>query len=155
LYFGSQYLLRSRDQGNSWKKISPDLTGTDPNASHDGPTTTENAMHRGHGVIYTIAPSPLHPGLIWVGTDTGRMRLTRDAGKNWINVTPPSISAWSKVSVIEASHFDPATAYAAIDRHRLSDIGPHIYRTRDSGTTWTEIASGIPSGAYVRAVRED
>jgi photosystem II stability/assembly factor-like uncharacterized protein len=155
LYFGSQYLLRSRDQGNSWEKISPDLTGTDPNASHDGPTTPENAMQRGHGVIYTITPSPLQAGVIWVGTDTGRVSLTRDSGKNWTSVTPPSLPAWSKISVIEASHFDAATAYAAIDRHRLSDIGPHIYRTRDSGKTWTEITSGIPSGAYVRAVRED
>jgi photosystem II stability/assembly factor-like uncharacterized protein len=155
LYFGSQYLLRSRDQGNSWEKISPDLSGTDPNASHDGPTTAENAKQRGHGVIYSIAPSPLQAGSIWAGTDTGLVQLTRDGGKTWSDVTPPALPAWSKISVIDASHFDAATAYAAIDRHRLSDIGPHIYRTHDSGKTWREIVSGIPNGAYVRAVRED
>ncbi len=125
LYFGSQYVLRSRDQGNSWEKISPDLTGTDPNASHDGPTTAENATQRGHGVIYSIAPSPLEAGLIWVGTDTGRINLTRDGGKTWSEVTPPGLSAWSKISMIEASHLAPSSAYAAVDRHRLSDIAPH------------------------------
>ncbi len=155
LYFGSQHLLRSTDQGMSWQKISPDLTGTDPNASREGPATVENAKARGHGVIYTIAPSPLKPGQIWVGTDTGLIHLTRDGGKTWTDVAPRGLPAWSKISLIEASHFDAGTAYAAVDRHRLCDIGPHIYRTHDFGKTWTEVASGIPDGAYVRAVRED
>jgi photosystem II stability/assembly factor-like uncharacterized protein len=158
LYFGSQYLLKSSNQGNSWEKISPDLTGTDPKASqasHQGPTTVDNAKERGHGVIYTIAPSSLKAGLIWVGTDTGLVHLTHDGGKAWNDVTPKTLGAWSKISLIDASHFDPATAYAAVDRHRLSDIAPHIFRTHDSGKSWTEIVSGIPSGAYVRAVRED
>jgi photosystem II stability/assembly factor-like uncharacterized protein len=155
LYFGSQYVLRSRDQGNTWEKISPDLTGTNPAASHDGPTTTENAKQRGHGVVYTIAPSPLSAGLIWIGTDTGLIHLTRDGGKNWNNVSPTATADWSKISLIDASHFDAGTAYAAVDRHRLDDIGPSIYRTHDYGKSWTRINSGIPEGAYVRAVRED
>jgi len=155
LYFGSQYLLKSGNQGNSWEKISSDLTGSDPSASHEGPTTVDNAKQRGHGVIYTIAPSPRNPGLIWVGSDTGLIHLTRDGGKTWTDVTPPGLTAWSKISIIETSHFDEATAYAAVDRHRISDIAPHIYRTRDSGKTWTEIVFGIPQGAYVRSVRED
>jgi hypothetical protein len=154
-YFGSQYLLKSSNQGNSWEKISPDLTGTDPAAPHEGATTVENARQRGHGVIYTIAPSSLKAGLIWVGSDTGLVHLTRDGGKTWSDVTPSGLAAWSKISLIEASHFDPATAYAAVDRHRLGDIGPHIFRTHDSGKTWTETIAGIPNGAYVRAVRED
>jgi photosystem II stability/assembly factor-like uncharacterized protein len=155
LYFGSQYVMKSSDRGNSWQEISPDLTGTDAKASQEGPLSVANARERGHGVIYTIAPSPLKDGEIWAGTDTGLIQLTRDAGKTWKNVSPPGLPAWSKISVIDASHFDPASAYAAVDRHRLSDIGPHIYRTHDFGASWTEIASGIPNGAYVRAVRED
>jgi photosystem II stability/assembly factor-like uncharacterized protein len=155
LYFGSQYVMRSTDRGNSWHQISPDLTGADPKASQDGPLTVENAKARGHGVVYTIAPSPLSAGQIWAGTDTGLIQLTRDDGKTWNNVTPPGLSDWSKISIIEASHFAAGTAYAAIDRHRLNDMGPYIYRTHDFGKTWTRISNGIPSGAYVRAVRED
>lgn len=155
VYFGSQYLLKSADRGNSWQKISPDLTGTDPKASQEGPTTAENAKARGHGVIYTIAPSTVKAGQIWVGTDTGLIQLTRDGGKTWTDVTPSGLPVWSKVGLIDASHSDAATAYAAVDRHRLADIDPHIYRTRDFGKSWTEVARGIPAGAFVRAVRED
>ena len=155
LYFGSQYVLRTTDRGNSWQKISPDLTGADPNASREGPTTVDNAKQRGHGVVYTIAPSPVDPKLIWAGSDTGLIHLTRDGGKNWTKVTPEVLTTWSKVSTIEASRFDAGTAYAAIDRHRLSDIGPYIFRTHDFGRSWTRASSGIPEGAYVRAVRED
>ena len=155
LYFGSQYVMRTTDRGNSWQAISPDLTGTDPKAPEEGPLTVANAKARGHGVVYTIAPSPVKAGEIWTGSDTGLIYLTRNDGKNWENVTPPNLSDWSKISLIEASHFDAATAYAAIDRHRLDDIGPYIYRTHDFGKIWTRISNGIPPGAYVRAVRED
>lgn len=155
LYFGSQNVLRSTNQGNSWEKISPDLTGTDPKASHEGPDTIENTTQRGHGVVYTIAPSPVAAGQIWVGTDTGLVQLTRDGGKTWANVTPHDLGVWSKVSLIDAGHFDAGTAYAAVDRHRMDDIAPYVYRTHDFGKTWTRINKGIPEGAYVRAVRED
>jgi hypothetical protein len=155
LYFGSQYVLRSTNRGNSWEKISPDLTGTDPKASQDGPLTVENAKARGHGVVYTIAPSPMNAGQIWAGTDSGLIQLTRDSGKTWNNVTPSGLQDWSKISFVEASHFDAGTAYAAVDRHRLDDIGPCIYRTHDFGKSWTRINNGIPNGAYVRSVRED
>jgi len=155
LYFGSQYVLRSTDRGNSWQKISPDLTGTDPKASEEGPLTVENAKARGRGVVYTIAPSPVSAGQIWAGTDTGLIQLTRDGGKTWNNVTPSGLSDWSKISIIEASHFAAGTAYAAVDRHRLNDIGPYIYRTLDFGRSWSRINNGIPDGAYVRSVRED
>jgi photosystem II stability/assembly factor-like uncharacterized protein len=155
LYFGSQYVLRSSNRGNSWQQISPDLTGTDPKASQEGPLTVENAKARGHGVVYSIAPSPVSAGQIWAGTDTGLIQLTRDDGKTWNNVTPKGLSDWSKISIIEASHFDGGTAYAAVDRHRLNDIGPYIYRTRDFGKSWERINNGIPDGAYVRTVRED
>jgi photosystem II stability/assembly factor-like uncharacterized protein len=155
LYFGSQYVLRSTDRGNSWQKISPDLTGTDAKVAREGPTTIENAKPRGHGVVYTIAPSPLDGKLIWAGSDTGLIHTTRDGGKSWTKVAPEGFTAWSKISMIEASHFDAGTAYAAIDRHRLSDIGPHIVRTHDFGRSWTPINNGIPDGAYVRVVRGD
>jgi photosystem II stability/assembly factor-like uncharacterized protein len=155
LYFGSQNVLRSTNQGNSWEAISPDLTGTDPKAKEDGPLTVANTKERGHGVVYTIAPSPVSAGQIWAGTDSGLIHLTRDGGTNWSNVTPPNLSDWSKISLIDASHFSAGTAYAAIDRHRLDDMSPYIYRTHDFGKTWTRINSGIPDGAYVRAVRED
>jgi photosystem II stability/assembly factor-like uncharacterized protein len=155
LYFGSQNVLRSTNRGNSWEKISPDLTGADPNASQDGPLTVSNAKARGHGVVYTIAPSPVSAGEIWAGTDSGLIQLTRDNGKTWSNVTPQGLSDWSKISIIDASHFDAGTAYAAVDRHRLDDIGPYVYRTHDFGKSWTRINNGIPEGAYVRVVRED
>ena len=155
LYFGSQYLLRSTNQGKSWDRISPDLTGAQPGTIEEAPTTVENAKAKGYGVIYTIAPSRLAAGEIWIGTDTGLVHLTLDGGKTWSNVTPPGLSDWSKISLIEASHFDPGTAYAAIDRHRLDDISPQILCTHDFGKTWSRIAQGLPDGAYVRVVRED
>lgn len=158
LYFGSQYLLRSNNRGMSWERISPDLTGSKPAAppsGPEGPPTVETARAKGYGVIYTIAPSPVSAGQIWVGTDTGMIHVTRDNGKNWNNVTPQGLSDWSKISMVDASHFDAGTAYAAIDRHRLDDIAPHIYRTHDFGKSWTSVTQGIPNGAYVRSVRED
>ncbi|HET6840823.1 MAG TPA: hypothetical protein VFK06_03935 [Candidatus Angelobacter sp.] len=155
LYLGSQFVMRSNNRGMSWEKISPDLTGAASGASPDGPLTPANATARGHGGVYTIAPSPVTSGLIWSGTDNGRIHLTRDGGKSWIAVTPAEITDWSKISLLEASHFDAATAYVAVDRHRLDDLSPYIYRTRDFGKTWKNISNGIPPGAYVRAVRED
>jgi len=155
LYFGSQYLLRSTDRGMSWQQISTDLTGADGKASQSGPATIQNAKARGYGAIYTVAPSPLDANVIWTGSDTGKIYLTRDGGKTWNNVTPPGLSDWSKISLIDAGHFDAGTAYAAIDRHRLDDMTPWIYRTHDYGKTWTKIVDGIAQNAFARAVRED
>ena len=106
-------------------------------------------------MVFTVAPSPLDRDLIWAGSDTGLIHVTRDGGKNWKDVTPAGISEWSKISLIEASHFDPAMAYAAVDRSRLDDRTPYIYRTRDYGATWQLIADGIAAPAFLRAVRED
>jgi photosystem II stability/assembly factor-like uncharacterized protein len=157
LYLGSQYLLRSDDRGNHWEKISPDLTGLQPAsvAAASGPPTIENTVARGFGVIYAIAPSPVARGVIWIGTDTGRIQLTRDDGKTWTEVTPTGLSDWSKIGILEPSHFDAATAYAAVDRHRLDDFNSHIYRTHDFGKSWTEISRGLPGGEYANVVRED
>ena len=155
IYFGSQYVLMSADQGMSWHEISPDLTGVDAKTSREGPVTVENAVRRGYGVVYTIAPSPVRAGLIWAGTDTGLIQLTRDGGKTWSNVTPQGLASWSKIGIIDASHVDAGTAYAAVDRHRLDDYAPYIFRTHDYGKTWTKITEGIREPAFVNAVRAD
>src|SRR5207248_6671769 len=106
-------------------------------------------------VIYTVSPSLLERRRIWCGTDDGIIHLTTDGGKTWNNVTPPSISAWQKISLIDAGHFDANTAYAALNTLRIDDLQPHIFQTHDSGRTWTEIVNGIPAGQVVNAVRED
>jgi len=160
LYLGTQYVMKTVDGGLHWETISPDLTGATHDA-HDAnekpplPPTVETAKRGGYGVVFTIAPSVLSRDLIWAGTDTGLIHLTRDGGKNWKDVTPQGLSDWSKISLIEASHFDSAVAYAAVDRGRLDDQTPHIYRTRDYGATWQRITDGITAPAFLRAVRED
>jgi len=157
LYFGSQILFRTADGGSSWQEISPDLTREDPGvpANLDPATAKDAPANKRRGVIYTIAPSPSHAGEIWTGTDDGLIQVTQDEGKTWSEVTPPEITAWSKVAHIEASHFDPGTAYAAIDRHRLEDLNPYLYRTRDFGKSWARISRGIPDGNFLNCVRED
>ena len=107
------------------------------------------------GVIYTIAPSPLRAPMVWVGTDDGFIQVTTDDGKSWQNVTPPAVGPWSRVTMIQASHFDPNVAYASIDRHQLQDFEPYIYRTHDMGKSWQQITQGLPAGVYVHAVKED
>jgi hypothetical protein len=106
-------------------------------------------------VIYTVAPSPLDANRIWCGTDDGLIHLTTDGGKTWTSVTPAGVSAWQKISLIEAGHFDPNTAYAAVNTMRIDDLRPHIFAAHDGGKAWTEIANGIPAGQIVNAVRED
>ena len=157
LYFGSNVLFRTADGGSSWKIISPDLTREDPGipANLDPTTAADAPKGKRRGVIYTIAPSFVRGGEIWTGTDDGLIHLTRDEGKTWADVTPPEITAWSKVTHIEASHSDAGTAYAAVDRHRLEDMSPYLYRTRDFGKTWKRISSGIPDGKFLNCVRED
>ncbi len=158
LLFGTQFVMQTVDGGLHWQTISPDLTGanqTPGNAHPQSPPTVENARQRGFGVVSTIAASPLNADLIWAGSDTGLIHVTRDGGKTWKEVTPEGLSDWSAISLIEASHFDPAVAYAAIDRSRLDDQAPYIYRTRDYGATWQLITDGIPAPAFLRAVRED
>lgn len=157
LYFGHQNVFRSRNGGETWSIVSPDLSRPNEGTPHNlDPTTLRdtNGITR-HGVVYTIAPSPLRANLVWAGTDDGNIWITKDDSRNWHNVTPPALTSWSKVGTIEASHFDAGTAYAAIDRHRLDDYQPYIYRTTNAGASWTPIAVGIPTGSFVNVVRED
>ena len=157
LYFGSQVMFRTSDGGSSWQAISGDLTREDPGAppNLDAATAADAPAGKRRGVIYTIAPSPVRAGQIWAGTDDGLVQLTEDEGKRWKDVTPAAVTAWSKVTHIEASHFDAGTAYVAVDRHRLDDKKPYLYRTRDFGTSWTPVTRGIPEGSFLNCVRED
>ncbi|MBU6508990.1 MAG: hypothetical protein KGQ73_02225 [Gammaproteobacteria bacterium] len=158
LYLGSQLLFKSADGGMHWSAISPDLSGADPKAARNcnsNDLTLEEARNCGYGEIFTIAPSPVKAGEIWVGTTDGLIHLTRDGGAHWQNVTPPEMPLWGRVNQIDASPVDPATAYTAVDTHRWDNPGVFVYRTHDYGKTWTKIANGIPAGQYVYVVRQD
>ena len=137
--------------------ISPDLTHEEPGVppNLDAATAADASKGKRHGVIYTIGPSYVRAGEIWTGTDDGQIQLTQDEGKTWENVTPPELTPWSKVTHIEASHSDAGTAYAAVDRHRLDDYQPYLYRTRDFGKSWQRTSNGIPEGSFLNCVRED
>jgi len=157
LFFAGNTLWQTRDRGDHWEKISPDLSRPNYELPASIGKYKEDATKQAHrrGVIYTVAPSPLDANRIWCGTDDGLIHLTTDAGKTWTNATPAGISAWQKISLIEAGHFDSNTAYTAVNTMRIDDLRPHIFATDDSGKTWTEIANGIPAGQIVNAVRED
>jgi photosystem II stability/assembly factor-like uncharacterized protein len=157
IYFGGNVLFKTTNGGQSWTVISPDLTRNDKSKQQPsgGPITKDNTSVEYYDTIFTIAPSPLRRGLIWVGTDDGLVQLTQDEGEHWTNVTPRDLPEWSKISLIEASHHQPGTAYVAVDRSKNDDFEPYIYKTSDFGRSWAKITTGIPAGAYVHAVRED
>ncbi len=157
LYYANQYVFKTSDDAKTWTRISPDLTRQQEFIPPTLDATAASQMDRNgnRGVVYTIAPSPLNAATVWVGTDDGLIHLTIDDGANWRNVTPGAVQPWSRVTMMEASHFDASTAYASVDRHQLQDYEPYIYRTRDMGATWQRITNGLPAGVYVHTVKED
>jgi len=159
IYLGGQFLFRSRDHGESWGRISPDLTTNDPARQHQelsGGLTIDNSDAEKYETIYTIAESPKNGDVIWAGTDDGNVQITRDDGRHWTNVVKniPGLPPNTWVSTIEASHFDPAVAYATFDGHAAGDMKPYVYRTKDYGKTWTSLSTPDLSG-YAHVVRED
>jgi len=159
IYLGAQFLFRSSDQGESWDRISPDLTTNDPARQHQeqsGGLTIDNSDAEKFETIYTIAESPKDGDVIWAGTDDGNVQVTRDGGKHWTNVVKniSGLPAGTWVSTIEASHFDPGTAYATFDGHAAGDMKSHVYQTKDYGKTWTSLSTPELSG-YAHVVRQD
>lgn len=157
LYYGTNVVWETVNGGTTWKRLSDDLsraTWTVP-ASVGIYANTPAATPTRRGVVYTIAPSPVDSNTVWAGTDDGLIHVTRNGGRTWSDVTPPQLAPWWKVSIMDASHFDANTAYAAVNTFRLDDLRPHLYRTRDGGKTWTEITSGMSADAPTNVIRED
>jgi photosystem II stability/assembly factor-like uncharacterized protein len=155
LYYASNVLFKTIDGGNSWQAISPDLTREKPELPSSVGTLFNKGIEKQRGVIYALAPSFKEINTLWAGTDDGQIWNTRDGGKNWGNITPPELTAWSKVTQLSASHFDEQTAYASVSRFRINDMRPYIYRTHDGGKTWKLITGGLPDFGPVDTVRED
>lgn len=160
VYLGGNHLFRTTNAGDTWTAISPDLSRAIPDRiipGRSGGITPDNSGAEIYGTITTIAESPLRPGLIWVGTDDGNIQLTRDGGRSWTslraNLQGPAPTTW--IGRIEASHFDPGTAYATLEGYREDDFAPYIFRTTDYGATWTNITTNMPAGHVVHLVRED
>ena len=156
LFVGFQSVVKTADGGKTWETISPDLS----RESYDLPASVAaypdaaKTQATRRGVVYSLGPSPVDVSVLWAGTDDGLIQLTRDGGKKWSNVTPPAMKPWSKVSQLDASHFDDRSVYAAVNSLRLDDLKPHIFRTHDNGVTWKEIVRGLPAGP-INVVRED
>jgi photosystem II stability/assembly factor-like uncharacterized protein len=157
LYATSQHVWKSTNEGQSWQRISPDLTRHDPATMGDsgGPITLDQTGVETYATIFTLAPSAVDGSVIWAGSDDGLVHVTRDGGKSWNKVTPPDLPEFTRISLIEASPHDPATAYLAGNRYQRSDRGPYVYKTSDYGKTWTKIVNGLPATDFARAIRED
>jgi len=157
IYTAGEVVFKTTNQGKSWTIISPDLTRNDKSKqkASGGPVTEDNTSVEYYDTIFALTESPLEKGVLWAGSDDGLVHISRNGGGSWQNVTPPAMPEWGTVSLIDASAYQPGTAYVAVDRHRLDDFKPYIFRTNDYGKTWAEIGSGIPEGSYVHAVRQD
>ena len=158
IYAGSNVLHRSRNEGQSWEVISPDLTRNDPAKlkSSGGPITKDNTSVEYYCTIFALAESRRQKGILWVGSDDGRVHVSRDDGKNWQDVTPSALPAWSMISQIDPGPHDAGTAYVAANRYKMDDYKPYAYVTRDYGKSWRSIAGDLPQdGGFVRVVRED
>ena len=159
IYLASQFLFRSPDRGESWEKISPDLTTNNPELQKQGESgglTVDNSSAENHTTIYAVAESPKNADLVWVGTDDGNLQVTRDGGKSWTNVAKnlPGVPSGTWVSSIEASRYDEATAFATLDNHHRGDMKVYVFKTTDYGKTWTPLATDALQG-YAHIVRQD
>jgi len=165
IYHGAQVVLKTSDRGYHWEEISKDLTRNDKRTqqSSGGPITQDNTSAEYYGTVYTIAESPLQAGAIWAGSDDGLVHVTTDGGKNWADVTPKDlpdagngpIFHYSRISLIEAGHFNAGTAYVAVDRHESDDWAPYAFKTTDFGKSWKRVHGDLAAAATVRAIRED
>jgi photosystem II stability/assembly factor-like uncharacterized protein len=155
LYFGSQCLFKSLDDGDNWEIISPDLSRKNSDSSNCKNPDLDEAADCGYGVIWNIAPSPVSEKVIWIGTDDGLIQLTTDEGKIWSNVTPPEIPVWGRIDAISPSPFSVHSAYVAVNLHRLDQFAPLILKTTNDGQTWKNIVNGLPSNEYTTVVRTD
>jgi photosystem II stability/assembly factor-like uncharacterized protein len=157
LYTAANVLFKSTNEGQSWTPISPDLTRNEKSRQvpSGGPITKDNTSVEYYDTIFTVAESPLTPGVIWTGSDDGLVQLTRDGGKTWKNVTPKDLPEWAQINSIEASPYGDGGAYFAATRYKSDDFRPYLYKTTDYGATWTRITDGIPADHFTRVVRAD
>jgi photosystem II stability/assembly factor-like uncharacterized protein len=159
VYHAANVLFRTRDGGQTWEKCSPDLTRNDKQKQQwsGGPITGDNTGAEAYCTIFALAESPKQAGLLWAGTDDGRVHLTRDHGKTWADVTPnvPGLPDWGTVSCIEPSPHQPGTAFLVVDNHRMDDYRPHLWKTTDFGKTWVSLTEGLEPGVHLHVVRED
>jgi photosystem II stability/assembly factor-like uncharacterized protein len=157
IYTSSQHVWRSTNEGQSWERISPDLTRADPKTlgPSGGPITLDQTGVETYGTVFTIAPSPVDRNIIWTGSDDGVIHITRDNARTWTKVAPADMPEYMRIGTVEASPHKAGTAYVAGNRYLLDDFTPYLYRTDDYGRTWTRITTGIPNGAFLRSVRED
>ncbi len=155
MYYAANRLYETTDAGQNWRVVSPDLTREAPGAPPSVGALKNPKADAQRGVIYAASASPLQEGLIWVGTDDGLLWVTTNAGKDWTNVTPPDLGPWSKVTQLDASHFDPKVAFASVSRLRVDDPRPYLLRTRDGGRSWQPITNGLSADAAANTVRED
>ncbi len=157
LYVGSQHLWKTTNEGQSWERISPDLTRHDPSTMgpSGGPITLDQTGVETYATVFTIAPSRHDVNLIWTGSDDGFVQVTQDGGKTWSNVTPTGLPAFARISLVEASPHKPGTAFVAANRYQRDDRAPYVYRTDDFGKTWVKIVTGIPADDFARSIRED
>ena len=157
IYVGSQHVWKSTNEGQSWTKVSPDITRHDPKTmgASGGPITKDNTGVETYATVFTIAPSARDANVIWAGSDDGYVQVTRNAGTNWKNVTPKALGDFARISLIEASPFRAGTAYVAANRYQQDDFKPYVFRTDDYGENWTAITNGVGPADFARAIRED
>ncbi len=157
IYVGSQHVWKSTNEGQSWEKISPDLTRHDPKTMgpSGGPLTKDNTGVETYATVFSIAPSAKDAAVIWSGSDDGYVQVTRNGGTNWKNVTPKALGDFARISLIEASPFRAGTAYVAANRYQQDDFKPYVFRTDDYGESWAAITAGVGAADFARAIRED